>query len=294
MPLPLHSTGMARAEFVIAQLSDLHCGSPYFDAGLLETAVKETIAISPDLVVIGGDLTAEGYAGEFRTAQRYLEPLFQAGLTMLVIPGNHDSKNVGYLHFRDTFGVGDAAEKGDRVLSLTLPALDGRDPLRVQVVAIDSSKPDLAEGEVGRERYRWIRDQFAAEADFKIFVLHHHLVPVPGTGRERNTVWDAGDVLALLSELKVDMVLSGHKHVPHVWLLDHVLLVTSGTVSSHRVRGYTRPSFNVLEVSADEVRVTLKYPGTGERVAGVLDRRRMALASNPDLAAMFTKSTWRP
>lgn len=290
---------MAREEFVIAQLSDLHCGSPYFDAELLETAVKETIGLAPDLVVIGGDLTAEGYAGEFRTAQRHLEPLFDAGLTMLVIPGNHDSKNVGYLHFRDTFGVGDVAEKGDRVISLTLPNLNGPDhqargPFRVQVVAIDSSKPDLAEGEVGRERYRWIRDQFSAEADFKIFVLHHHLVPVPGTGRERNTVWDAGDVLALLSELKVDVVLSGHKHVPHVWLLDHVLLVTSGTVSSHRVRGYTRPSYNVLEITPGEVRVTLKYPGTGERMAGILDRERMALASNPELAAMFTKATWRP
>lgn len=286
---------MAREAFVVAQLSDLHCGSPFFDAGLLETAVNETLGLNPDLVVIGGDLTAEGYAGEFRMAQQFLEPLFDAGLTMLVIPGNHDSKNVGYLHFRDTFGVGDVAEKGDRVMSLTLPPLNGAEhSLRVQIVAIDSSKPDLAEGEVGRERYRWIRDQFAAEADFKVFVLHHHLVPVPGTGRERNTVWDAGDVLALLAELKVDMVLSGHKHVPHVWLLDHVLLVNSGTVSSHRVRGYTRPSYNVLEVTPEEVRVTLKYPGTGERVAGVLDRRRMALSSNPDLAAMFTKSTWRP
>lgn len=285
---------MAREAFVVAQLSDLHCGSPFFDAGLLETAVKETIGLNPDLVVIGGDLTAEGYAGEFRMAQQFLEPLFAAGFTMLVIPGNHDSKNVGYLHFRDTFGVGDVSEKGDRVISLTLPPRNGTEhPLRVQIVAIDSSKPDLAEGEVGRERYRWIRDQFAAEADFKMFVLHHHLVPVPGTGRERNTVWDAGDVLALLAELKVDMVLSGHKHVPYLWLLDHVLLVNSGTVSSHRVRGYTRPSYNVLEVTPEEVRVTLKYPGTGERLAGVLDRRRMDLSSNPELAAMFTKSTWR-
>jgi 3',5'-cyclic AMP phosphodiesterase CpdA len=283
-----------RDEFVIAQLSDLHCGSPYFDPELLSTAVNETIALDPDLVVIGGDLTAEGYAGEFRTAQRYLEPLFEGGFTMLVIPGNHDSKNVGYLHFRDTFGVGDVYEKGDRVLSLTVPGFDGPEPYRIQVVAIDSSKPDLAEGEVGRERYRWIREQFGAEADFKVFVLHHHLVPVPGTGRERNTVWDAGDVLALLSELQVDMVLSGHKHVPHVWLLDHVLLVTSGTVSSHRVRGYTRPSYNVLEVTPSQVKVTLKYPGAGERLAGVLDRERMALRTSPELAAMFTKSTWRP
>ncbi len=290
---------MSRSQLVIAQLSDLHCGSPFFDGELLADAVRETIALDPDLVVIGGDLTQEGYAGEFTTAQHFLEPLFEHGLTVLVIPGNHDSKNVGYLHFRDTFGVGDVADKGDRVLSLTLPGRNGpgflnSGPMRVRVVAIDSSKPDLAEGEVGRERYTWIRDQFAGEADFKIFVLHHHLVPVPGTGRERNTVWDAGDVLALLTELKVDLVLSGHKHVPHVWLLDHVLIVNSGTVSSHRLRGYTRPSYNILEVSPEEVRVTLKYPGTGERLAGVLDRGRMALESSAELAGMFAKAQWKP
>ena len=124
-------------------------------------------------------------------------------------------------------------------------------------------------------------------------MLHHHLVPVPGTGRERNTVWDAGDVLALLAELRVDLVLSGHKHVPHVWLLNRVLLVNSGTVSSHRLRGYTRPSYNVIEVT-DSVRVTLKYPGTGERLAAELDRRTMALHTSDELAGMFSKTTWRP
>ncbi|MCU1460760.1 MAG: 3,5-cyclic-nucleotide phosphodiesterase [Acidimicrobiales bacterium] len=283
---------MTREPFVIAQLSDLHCGSPYFDSQLLTTAVKEVIGLDPDLVVIGGDLTAEGYAGEFRMAQTHLDPLFEAGLTTMVIPGNHDSKNVGYLHFRDTFGPGDVADKGDRVMRLRVGG--DEHPMTVQVVAIDSSKPDLAEGEVGRERYLWIRQQFAMDADFKVFVLHHHLVPVPGSGRERNTVWDAGDVLALLAELKVDLVLSGHKHVPHIWLLDHMLIANSGTVSSHRVRGYTRPSYNVIEISPDRVRVTLAYPGTGQRLAGELDRGRMALHTSPELASMFNKTSWRP
>ncbi len=116
-----------------------------------------------------------------------------------MIPGNHDSKNVGYLHFRDTFGAGDVPAKGDRVVRV-----HGGDPaMTAQLVAIDSSKPDLAEGEVGRERYEWIRDQLSDAADLKIFALHHHLVPVPGTGRERNTVWDAGDVLALVADAGV-------------------------------------------------------------------------------------------
>jgi 3',5'-cyclic AMP phosphodiesterase CpdA len=285
---------MPRDAFVIAQLSDIHCGSAHFDAELLSTAVKETIAVAPDLVVVGGDLTADGYAHEFRQAQSYLDPLFEAGLNTLVIPGNHDAKNVGYLHFRDAFGPGDVPAKGDRALRLVGGSPNGDDaPMSVQVVAIDSTKPDLAEGEVGRERYDWIRDRFAGYADMRVFVLHHHLVPVPGTGRERNTVWDAGDVLALLDELDVHVVLCGHKHVPHVWLLNRVLIVNSGTASTYRLRGYTRPSYNILEITPDLIRVTLKYPGTGERVAAELDRRSYDLETNAELNAMFDKAAWR-
>ena len=287
---------MSRDSFLIAQLSDIHCGSPFFDPQLLHHAVEEVRALAPDLVLIGGDLTTDGYAHEFRDAQSQLAPLLEAELTTVVIPGNHDAKNVGYLHFTDSFGPGDVPGKGDRVLHLTarLEAGDaeGNPGQAVTLVAMDSTKPDLAEGEIGRERYSWIRQQFSAPADFRIFALHHHLVPVPGTGRERNTVWDSGDVLALLGEAGVDLVLSGHKHVPFVWLLNDVLVVNSGTVSSHRLRGYVRPSYNVLEVTRDRIVVTLRYPGTGERHAADLDRQAMRLHANPDLAGMFAKSAW--
>jgi 3',5'-cyclic AMP phosphodiesterase CpdA len=208
---------------------------------------------------------------------------------VVVIPGNHDSKNVGYLHFRDTFGPGDVPAKGDRVVQVA-----GGDPsMTVRMVAIDSSKPDLAEGEVGRERYDWIRDQLAAPSDVRVFALHHHLVPVPGTGRERNTVWDAGDVLALVTEAQVDLVLSGHKHVPHVWSVNGVLVVNSGTVSSYRVRGYTPPSYNLIEITSERIRVTMKYPGRGERLAAEYDRPAARLLTSPELAGMFNKTSWR-
>lgn len=280
---------MRRDCFLIAQLSDLHCGSPYFDPELLTAAVHEVVAMRPDLVVVGGDLTAEGYANEFRTAARFLEPVFDAGLPTVVIPGNHDAKNVGYLHFRDTFGPGDVDGKGDRVLTL---ARESAGPRNVHVVALDSTKPDLAEGEIGRERYAWIRRQLEVEADLDVVALHHHLVPVPGTGRERNTVWDSGDVLALLSELDVQLVLCGHKHVPYVWLLNGLLVVNSGTVSTYRVRGYVRPSYNVIEVDDREMRVTFRYPGSGERFAARLARDTLQLETSPELAGMFTKTTW--
>lgn len=282
---------MRRESLLLAQLSDIHCGSPYFDSDLATSAVAEIVALEPDLVLVGGDLTAEGYANEFRAAQSFLEPLSEAGLSVVVIPGNHDAKNVGYLHFRDTFGRGDVEGKADRVLRVTTDLGRGS-PNSVALVALDSTKPDLAEGEIGRERYEWIREQLAVDADLKVVALHHHLVPVPGTGRERNTVWDSGDVLALLGDAGVHLVLCGHKHVPYVWFLNRMLIVNSGTVSSYRLRGYVRPSYNVIEVDDDCVRVTFRYPGQGERFAAALDRNAYRLDTSDELEGMFTKTGW--
>ena len=238
----------------------------------------------PDLVVVAGDLTSEGYAPQFRQAKRYLERLDD--LEMLVIPGNHDLRNVGFLHFRDSFG------KSDRVVRLPFGDPEKGDTRYATVVAVNSSKPDLAEGEVGHIRYDWIRASYEWPDDYRIFVLHHHLVSVPGTGRERNIVWDAGDVLALLSELEVDLVLAGHKHVPNVWQFGDMLLVNSGTASTYRVRGYTRPSYNVIEIDDERVRIVQKYPGLGEIVAANYVREERRLDLNPQLAGMFNRGAW--
>ena len=72
--------------------------------------------------------------------------------------------------------------------------------------------------------------------------------PVPGTGRERNVVYDAGDAIECLQRSGVRLVLSGHKHVPYVWRLEDLFVVNAGTVSSLRLRGNTRPCYNVIEI----------------------------------------------
>jgi len=272
-------------QLTIAQVSDIHCGHPMFDHELMEHVIKEIDDLGPDLVVVAGDLTSEGYAPEFRAAKRYLDQL--SHLEMLVIPGNHDLKNVGFLHFRDAFG------KSERVVRVPFKHPEGKtSELFATVLAINSSKPDLDEGEIGQTKYDRIRQSYEWPDDYRIFVLHHHLVSVPGTGRERNIVWDAGDVLALLSEVHVNLVLCGHKHVPNVWQLGEMLLVNSGTASSHRVRGYTRPCYNVIEISDDRVRVVQRYPGLGEIVAANYNRMMRKLTLNPQVSGMFNRGTW--
>ena len=106
-------------------------------------------------------------------------------------------------------------------------------------------------------------------------------------------MWDAGDLLALLTELKVSLVLAGHKHVPNVWQFGEMLLVNSGTASSHRVRGYTRPSYNVIEIDSERVRIVQRYPGLGEIVAChyLINDRELKL--NPQLAGMFNRGAWQ-
>ncbi len=138
---------------------------------------------------------------------------------------------------------------------------------KVKVVAVDSNKADLDDGEVGAHNYDFIRRELAEEATFKIFILHHHLVHIPGTGRERNIVWDAGDVLQVLRELEVDLVLSGHKHVPYTWPVAHMYLITSGTVSTWRTRGRTPPSFNLIKVREHEITIEVVSAMDGKRLA---------------------------
>ena len=95
-------------------------------------------------------------------------------------------------------------------------------------------------------------------------MLHHHLLPVPGTGRERNVVYDAGDAIECLQRAGVNLVLSGHKHVPYAWRLENLFVVNTGTVSTLRLRGKTRPCYNVIEVSGSHVAVWRRYPFHGQ------------------------------
>jgi 3',5'-cyclic-AMP phosphodiesterase len=235
----------------IVQMSDIHVGAGLFRPDLLSSAIEETNTLSPDLVVVAGDLTTEGYRWEFEEAKGYLDHLDCPNV--VVAMGNHDARHVGYRHFEEFFGM--------REEVVTVKAPDGE----AKVVTIDSTKPDLDEGEVGREHYAWIDSEFRGwDKGPKILVIHHHILAVPGTGRDVNILRDAGDVMAILRELEVDMVLSGHRHVPYVWSISGVRIVHSGTVSSMRVRGTMPPSYNIIEYDSEKVEITLKEPGKDE------------------------------
>ncbi|MFA5844913.1 MAG: metallophosphoesterase [Coriobacteriia bacterium] len=236
------SASAHRDATVIAHISDLHCGSRFHVPNLAMRVVAEINELEPDVVVVTGDLTDMGFREDFEAAARIIGHIECPHV--VVLPGNHDARNVGEVHFEALFGERDSELVHNGV----------------HLLGIDSSEPDLDNGRVGRERHRWIEKRFTDPDEFKVVCLHHHLVPVPGTGRERNIASDAGDVLRVLSSAGADLVLCGHKHVPNVWRLEDLLVVNAGTACTHRLRGNTRPSYNVVEVRPDSVRILLKKP----------------------------------
>ena len=262
---------LSRLPLRIAQISDIHFGGPLsLPSEALDEIAERVRAFEPDVVVIAGDLTTDGYEWEFMAAAEWL-----AGIEFpkVIIPGNHDARNVGYLQFQRYFG--------DPFSRLRVP-FDGLRAERLQatgftIAGLDSSEPDLDDGRVGRERYPWIREQFDHPDDIKILAVHHHLVSIPGTGRERNIVLDAGDLLLTLVQLDIDVVLSGHKHVPFFWSLSGMLICNSGTAGTRRVRGLSPPSWNELHVDASTIKVFTHYLDGRRELSVIFSRKTRAL-----------------
>jgi 3',5'-cyclic AMP phosphodiesterase CpdA len=260
----------SRIPLRIAHISDLHAGEVTFQHDVMASVIQRINAMKPDFVVVAGDLTAAGYEDEYIEAAGILAQIVPE---KIVIPGNHDARNVGWVHFERYFG-----NRYSRFRQEFEPERAER--LRATgftVVGVDSSEPDVDEGRVGRDRYKWIMAQFDDPDDIKIFVIHHHLVSIPGTGRERNIITDAGDLLAQLTTLDIDLILSGHKHVPFFWGVNGILISNSGTCATKRLRGLTPSSWNEVEIDASTIKVFLHYPDGRRELSVIFSRKTRAL-----------------
>ena len=227
---------------IIAQISDIHAGSPFFITNLLTRTIFELNELKPNVVIVTGDITTMGFRQEYTTAKSFINQIKCKNI--VVVPGNHDARNVGWVHFEDLFG----------------PRSTTLDVRGATIVAIDSSEPDLDIGRIGRETYKKIAQSFKGKKGVRIFAMHHHLISVPGTGRERNIIYDAGDVLEVLQNNDVDLVLSGHKHVPWAWRFEDMVVTTAATTSTLKLRGHIKPSYSIYEILDNKITMYRKYP----------------------------------
>jgi len=220
----------------IAHISDIHCNKGIdFNQKMFDKAVKILNKIDADFVFISGDLTTDGLLSEYMLAK---EKLKQINEKITIIPGNHDERNLGWKLFPEFFGDTDFIHNYDELA----------------LVGLSSSEPDADDGRLGRGRHKKIEEGIKKKK-MTVIGFHHHLIPVPNSGREKNIISDAGETLDIILRNEIPLVLMGHRHVPWAVKIHKTLLVNAGTFSCNRTRAHFGNTFNVIDINDDEIEV---------------------------------------
>lgn len=234
----------------IAHLSDIHFGCE--DICACEAAIAAVSAFAPELVVVTGDLTRDGLPVEFEAARAWLDRL---PAPLLVTPGNHDTPYWN-LPLR-------ALVPFNRYRRLIGPSRQGVDGERIAGRAINSARGaqlrlNWSKGAANLAQVREAGAELAgAGAALKVFACHHPLREVEGErvagGVRRGEA--ASDILA---RAKVDLILTGHLHLPFALPLPygdgHTYAVGASTLSV-RTRGVPA-GFSMIEADAEQITVT--------------------------------------
>jgi len=222
----------------IAHISDIHCnfGSD-FNEKMFEKASNMVNKIDADFVFISGDLTTEGLLSEYELAK---EKLKKINGKLVIVPGNHDERNLGWKLFPEFFGDTDFIHKYDDIT----------------LVGLASSEPDRDDGRLGRGRHQKIVEGIKKKK-MTVIGFHHHVIPVPNSGRETNIIEDSGETLDIILKNKVPLVLMGHRHVPWGVKIHKTLFVNAGTFSCNRTRARFGNTFNIIDIEDDDIEVTV-------------------------------------
>jgi 3',5'-cyclic AMP phosphodiesterase CpdA len=215
--------------------------------------------VSPDVVVISGDLTQRAKMREYRTAAELIGRLPR--VPVVVTPGNHDvplwrvweRALTPYRNWRRTFGA--ALDTVTRAPGATFVALNSSAPRRT-----------LVSGRLAWGQLDFARRAFAAspDGDVRALVVHHHFVPTPDGGGGR-PLPRALELVRAIEEMEVDFVLGGHVHQTHVRTSSDltgaatvgVPLIACGTTASRRGRGPEADlnSLNIVRVGPLDIEV---------------------------------------
>ena len=61
--------------------------------------------------------------------------------------------------------------------------------------------------------------------------------------------------------------------MPYAWRLENMWVVNTGTVATLRLRGDTKPCYNLIRIEGDRVTVTRQYPFHGGEVIVEFDAK---------------------
>lgn len=243
----------------LVHISDVHIGDA--DQSLLSRATEAIAALSPNLVVLSGDITQSGRRREFAAAAEFLATM---PAPIVAAPGNHDAPVFDplariarpYRRFR-ALPVVDRWESGDRTAG---------------VAAISTARAIQARLDWSQGAYRLTALKSALNSvehcAWRVVVAHHPPVTHEGAW-VRSDARRGREALQILSEHERTLLLCGHAHGFKIVPLGppSSAFMVAPTLASGRPRDGGH-GFVVLDFTPEQVDVALHLssgPGYVER-----------------------------
>jgi 3',5'-cyclic AMP phosphodiesterase CpdA len=231
----------------IVHLSDLHFGATLFTT--VEPLLDVVQDISPDLVIISGDLTQRARVAQFRDARAFLDRL---PTPQLVVPGNHD---VPLYDIVRRF-VAPLRRYCEYVTDDLSPVFIDDE---LAVVGINTARSLVFKGgEIDEKQLDRAEAQFSKANRGQVrMVVVHHPFHIPEHIHNIKPVEGAQAAMERFAKLGVDLILAGHMHMIHESSTSSYVpgyngtVLHAGTVTSTRSRGEPN-SFFVIR-TGDEI-----------------------------------------
>ena len=217
---------------------------------ILDTLVSDILELKPSLVLVTGDLTKDGERVSHQLVAGQLQRLVDAGIQVLVVPGNHDINNPDariydgdnstptdtitrseFAEIYKNMGYDGQSRRDPDTLSycrdvtdgLTILAIDAcMDRLNTFVSRGDARDHCKTSGNLEASSQQWLVEQATAATSAGkrvIAMMHHHLVPhfhMEDTLAAPYMVDGAGQLCQRLVAAGVHVVFTGHLHISDI------------------------------------------------------------------------------
>lgn len=246
---------------IIVHLTDLHVrplGMPAYRIAetnmLTERALRavQKLNVTPDAIVISGDLTDNGLASEYEVLSEMLGRLMTT--PVYVIPGNHDRRDVMKTALSHLPGVNAHPDFVQYVVETH----------DIRLVMLDTVLPGSGAGELCAARLAWLDETLGQELEKPTVVVMHH-PPFACGIRNMDCISllnPAAFISVIAKHTQVKRILCGHHHRPINAAVAHTIASIGPSVAhqSEFVLG-DEPGMWNLEPAAFQVLVTLPDDG---------------------------------
>ena len=202
---------------------------------LLEAFMDQVIEEHPSALVLSGDITMNGEKINHEELARGLMRVQDAGIPVLIVPGNHDINNPHaavyfgeekaetdpvtpeeFYNIYHMYGYDQAISRDDASLSYVYQ-LDERNRL-LMLDTCQYSPVSKIGGMIGTETYEWIDRQLEKAREDGVILLpvgHHNLLDQSRVYTEDCTIEHSEELIERLEAENIPLFLSGHLHVQH-------------------------------------------------------------------------------